>query len=144
MCCRSEGGHHHHDTMVHYVHLHEFDHVVRQQLIDCFRSMWTVNMSEDFFKNGIVNNSGDFKNRPIMLETSVVVADIKSFRDIYRIFQVHQFDLMNNAPREYSSHLTRDFYASYAATLMNFTAETETTERVQKDLASTSDHLTEL
>ncbi|KAH0646556.1 hypothetical protein KY284_034440 [Solanum tuberosum] len=63
------------DTMVQYVHLHEFDPVVRHQLIDCFRSMWTVNWSEDFFKNGIVNKSGDFKSRPLMPETRVVMAD---------------------------------------------------------------------
>uniref|UniRef100_M1DRD6 Integrase core domain containing protein n=1 Tax=Solanum tuberosum TaxID=4113 RepID=M1DRD6_SOLTU len=63
------------DTMVQYVHLHEFDPVVRHQLIDCFRSMWTVNWSEDFFKNGIMNKSGDFKSRPLMPETRVVMAD---------------------------------------------------------------------
>uniref|UniRef100_M1DB63 Uncharacterized protein n=1 Tax=Solanum tuberosum TaxID=4113 RepID=M1DB63_SOLTU len=86
------------DTMVQYVHLHEFDPAERQQLIDCFHSMWTVNRSKDFFKNGILNKSGGFKNRPIMPETRVVVADIKSFPDIYRIFQQHQFEWMNNTP----------------------------------------------
>ncbi|KAH0754495.1 hypothetical protein KY290_024765 [Solanum tuberosum] len=53
------------DTMVQYVHLHEFDPIVRQ-LIDCFRSMWTVTRLEDFFNNGIVNKSGGFRNRPLM------------------------------------------------------------------------------
>uniref|UniRef100_M1DAG0 Integrase core domain containing protein n=1 Tax=Solanum tuberosum TaxID=4113 RepID=M1DAG0_SOLTU len=123
------------DTIVQYVHLHEFDPGVRQQLIDCFRSMLTVNSSEDFFKNGIVNKSGSFKNRPIMPETRVVVEDIKSFPYIYRIFQLHQFEWMNNSPGEFSNHLTREFYASYAATLINFAAETETTKREKKDSA---------
>jgi len=42
---------------------------------------------------------------------------------------------MDNAPGEYSSHLTREFYSSYAATLMNFAADTETTKRGQKEIA---------
>uniref|UniRef100_M1DW28 Uncharacterized protein n=1 Tax=Solanum tuberosum TaxID=4113 RepID=M1DW28_SOLTU len=72
-----------------------------------------------------------------MTETRVVVADIEAFPDIYRTFQFHLFDWMNNAPGEYSSHLAREFYSSYAATLMNFAAETETTKCGQKDIAST-------
>ncbi|KAH0722909.1 hypothetical protein KY290_005575 [Solanum tuberosum] len=44
---------------------------------------------------------------------------------------------MGNAPGEYSSHLTREFYSSYAATLMNFVADTETTKRGQKYMAIT-------
>jgi len=44
---------------------------------------------------------------------------------------------MNNAPGEYSSHLAREFYSSYAATLMNFVAEIETTKCGQKDIAIT-------
>ncbi|KAH0768738.1 hypothetical protein KY290_012719 [Solanum tuberosum] len=78
------------DTMVQYVHIHEYDPAARQQLIDCFRFMWTVDRSEDFFNNGIVNKSGSFKKRPIMPETRVVVADIKAFPDIYQIFQFYQ------------------------------------------------------
>uniref|UniRef100_M1DXB8 Uncharacterized protein n=1 Tax=Solanum tuberosum TaxID=4113 RepID=M1DXB8_SOLTU len=110
------------DTMVQYLNIHEVDPVARQQLIDCFRSMWTVERCEDCFNNGIVNKSSGFKNRQIMPETRVEEADIKAFPNIYRIFQFHQFDWMNNAPGEYSSHLTREFYSSYAATLMNFVA----------------------
>ncbi|KAH0781386.1 hypothetical protein KY290_000984 [Solanum tuberosum] len=72
-----------------------------------------------------------------MPETRVVVVDIKAFPDIYRAFQFHQFDRMNNAPGEYSSHLTREFYSSYSATLMNFAADTKTTKRGQKDIAIT-------
>ncbi|KAH0693111.1 hypothetical protein KY285_020208 [Solanum tuberosum] len=123
------------DTMVLYVNINEVDPAKRQQLIDCFPFMWTVNRSEEFFNNGIVNNSGGFKKRSIMPETRVVVADIKSIPDIYWIFQFHQFDWMNNAPGEYSSHLTREFYLSYEATLMNFVADTETTKRWQKEIA---------
>uniref|UniRef100_M1DSJ4 Integrase core domain containing protein n=1 Tax=Solanum tuberosum TaxID=4113 RepID=M1DSJ4_SOLTU len=58
------------DTMVQYVHIHEHDLAARQQLIDCFRSMWIVNRSEEFFNNGIVTKSGSFKNRPIMPDQS--------------------------------------------------------------------------
>ncbi|KAH0679303.1 hypothetical protein KY284_020388 [Solanum tuberosum] len=117
------------DTMVMYVNAQEPNPVLKPQLIACYRSMWTVNRSKDFFDNGIVNKTGGFKNRAIMPETRVVVADVKAFSDIYRIFQLHQFDWMDNAPGEYSSHLTREFYSSYAATLMNFVADTETTKR---------------
>ncbi|KAH0681201.1 hypothetical protein KY284_022286 [Solanum tuberosum] len=123
------------DTMVLYVSINEVDPAKRQQLIDCFPFMWTVNRSEEFFNNGIVNKSGGFKKRSIMHETRVVVADIKSIPDIYWIFQFHQFDWMNNAPGEYSSHLTREFYSSYAATLMNFVADTGTTKHWQKEIA---------
>ncbi|KAH0715017.1 hypothetical protein KY284_007922 [Solanum tuberosum] len=107
----------------------------RPQLIACYRSMWTVNRSKQFFNNGIVNKIWGFKNRVIMLETRVVVADIKAFLDIYRIFQFHQFDWMDHAPSEYSSHLNREFHSSYAATLMNFATDTNTTKRGQKDMA---------
>ncbi|KAH0748361.1 hypothetical protein KY290_027593 [Solanum tuberosum] len=99
--------------------------------------MWTVDRCEDFFNNGNVNKSGSFKNRPIMPETRVVVADIKAFPYIYQTFQFHQFDWMSNAPGEYSSHLTREFYSSYAATLMNFVVGIETTKWGQKDVAIT-------
>ncbi|KAH0781800.1 hypothetical protein KY290_001398 [Solanum tuberosum] len=125
------------DTMVTYVNMHEPNPAARHQLIDCYRSMWTINRSEEFFSNGIVNKTGGFKKRAIMHETRVVVADIKSFLDIYRIFQLHQFDWMDNAPGEYSSHLEREFYSSYVATLMNFVAEIETTKCGQKDTAIT-------
>ncbi|KAH0714844.1 hypothetical protein KY284_007749 [Solanum tuberosum] len=117
------------DTMVQYVHIHEYDPIARQQLIDCFRFVWTVNRSEEFFNNGIVTKTDSFKRRAIMPETKVVVADIKSFHNIYRTFQLHQFDWMNNTPGEYSSHLTKEFYVSYATTLMNIAADTETTKR---------------
>ncbi|KAH0669644.1 hypothetical protein KY285_023804 [Solanum tuberosum] len=85
------------DTIVLYVNIHELDSAARQQVIDCFQSMWIVHRCEDFFNNQIVNKSGGFKNRPIMPETTVVVDDIKAFPDIYRTFQFHQFDWMNNA-----------------------------------------------
>uniref|UniRef100_M1DHD6 Uncharacterized protein n=1 Tax=Solanum tuberosum TaxID=4113 RepID=M1DHD6_SOLTU len=97
----------------------------------------TMVQSENFFNHGIVTKSGGFKKRAIMCETRVVVADIKAFPDIYRTFQFHQFDWMINAIGEYSSHLDREFYSSYATTLMNFVAETETTKRDQKDVATT-------
>uniref|UniRef100_M1DVC3 Uncharacterized protein n=1 Tax=Solanum tuberosum TaxID=4113 RepID=M1DVC3_SOLTU len=93
------------DTMVQYVHLHEFDIVVRHQLIHYFRSMWTVNRSKDFFKNGIVNKSNNFKNRPLIPETRVVMADNQAFPDIYILFQLHQFEWMNNALGEFTGHL---------------------------------------
>ncbi|KAH0709098.1 hypothetical protein KY284_010525 [Solanum tuberosum] len=44
---------------------------------------------------------------------------------------------MDKVLGEYSSHLTREFYSSYVATLMNFAADTETTKSGQKDMAST-------
>ncbi|KAH0773844.1 hypothetical protein KY290_010981 [Solanum tuberosum] len=47
------------------------------------------------------------------------------------------FDWMDNAPGEYFSHLTREFYSSCVATLMNLAADIETTKRGQKDMAST-------
>uniref|UniRef100_M1DK76 Uncharacterized protein n=1 Tax=Solanum tuberosum TaxID=4113 RepID=M1DK76_SOLTU len=80
------------DTMVMYVNAQEPNPALRPQLIACYRSMWTVNRSKEFFNNGIVNKTGGFKNRAIMPETRVVVADVKAFSDIYRIFQLHQFD----------------------------------------------------
>ncbi|KAH0748017.1 hypothetical protein KY290_027249 [Solanum tuberosum] len=105
------------DTMVMYVPAHEPDPAVRPK--------------------GIVIKNGSFKSRAIMPESRVVVANIKAFPDINRTFQFHQFDWMNNALGEYSFHLTREFYSSYAATLMNFTAETETTKRGQRNMAIT-------
>ncbi|KAH0685649.1 hypothetical protein KY290_017171 [Solanum tuberosum] len=99
--------------------------------------MWTVNRSKEFFDNGIVNKTRGFKNRAIMPEIRVVVADIRAFSDIYQIFQLHQFDWMDNALGEYSTHLTRKFYSSYAATLINFAADTETTKHGLKDMAIT-------
>ncbi|KAH0780907.1 hypothetical protein KY290_000505 [Solanum tuberosum] len=74
------------DTMVMYVNAQEPNPALRPQLIACYRSMWTVNMSKEFFDNGIVNKTGGFKNRAIIFETRVVVADVKAFSDIYRIF----------------------------------------------------------
>ncbi|KAH0685704.1 hypothetical protein KY290_017230 [Solanum tuberosum] len=79
------------NTMVHFVYLREFDPVVRHQLIDYFRSMWMVNRSEDFFKNGIVSKLGGFRKIPLMLETRVVMADIQAFPYIYILFQIQQF-----------------------------------------------------
>ncbi|KAH0750769.1 hypothetical protein KY290_030001 [Solanum tuberosum] len=91
------------DTMVMYMNAQEPNPTLRPQLIACYRSMWTVNRSKEFFNNGIVNKTG--------------------------------FDWMDSAPGEYSSHLTREFYSSYAATLMNFAADTETKKHGQKDMA---------
>ncbi|KAK4726943.1 hypothetical protein R3W88_031860 [Solanum pinnatisectum] len=125
------------DTMVMYVTAHEPNPALRPQLIACYRSMWTVNRSEYFFNNGIVTKIGKFKSRSIMPESSVVVADIKVLLDIYRTFEFHQFDWIDNAPRDYSYYLTREFYSLYAATLMNFSADTETTKRGQSDIAMT-------
>uniref|UniRef100_M1DLY3 Putative plant transposon protein domain-containing protein n=1 Tax=Solanum tuberosum TaxID=4113 RepID=M1DLY3_SOLTU len=125
------------DTMVMYVNAQELNPALRPQLIACYRFKWTVNRSKEFFDNGIVNKTEGFKNLAIMPETRVVVADIKAFSDIYRIFQLHHFDWMDNAPGKYSSHLTREFYSSYAATLMNFAAVIETTKHGQKDMAIT-------
>ncbi|KAH0689073.1 hypothetical protein KY289_016431 [Solanum tuberosum] len=125
------------DAMIQFVHLHEFDPVVRQQLIDCYRSMWTINRSVEFFKNGIVSQSGGFVGRPVIPETRVIESDLQAFPDIYRTFQRHHLEWMNNSPGEFSCHLTREFYASYAATSANFAADTETTNRGQKAFAST-------
>lgn len=47
-------------------------------------------MFEHFFKNGIVNKSGDIRNRPVMLETPVVMENIQAFPDINTLFQLHQ------------------------------------------------------
>uniref|UniRef100_M1DEK6 Integrase core domain containing protein n=1 Tax=Solanum tuberosum TaxID=4113 RepID=M1DEK6_SOLTU len=80
------------DTIVLYVNIHEPYPTARQQLIDYFHSMWTVNRSEEFFNNGIVIKTGNFKKRAIMPETRVVVDDIKEFPDIYQTFQFHHFD----------------------------------------------------
>ncbi|KAH0705973.1 hypothetical protein KY285_010497 [Solanum tuberosum] len=98
--------------MVMYVNIHEPDPTARPQLISFYRSMWTMNRFEEFFKKGIVIKNGSFKKRTIMPETRVVVADIKAFPDIYRTFQFHQFDWMDNAPGEYSRHLARVLYSS--------------------------------
>ncbi|KAH0693054.1 hypothetical protein KY285_020151 [Solanum tuberosum] len=116
------------DTMVMYMNAQEPNPALRPQLYACYRSMWTVNRSKEFFDNGIVNKIRGFKIRAIMPETRLVVADIEAFVEIYRIFQLHQFDWMDNASGEYTSHLTRELYSSYTATLMNFAADTETTK----------------
>uniref|UniRef100_M1DHL4 Uncharacterized protein n=1 Tax=Solanum tuberosum TaxID=4113 RepID=M1DHL4_SOLTU len=42
--------------------------------------------------------------------------------------KLHQFERMNDGSGEFSNHLTREFYASHAATSMNFAAKTETTK----------------
>ncbi|KAH0746319.1 hypothetical protein KY285_007976 [Solanum tuberosum] len=44
---------------------------------------------------------------------------------------------MDNAGGEYSSHLAREFYSSYATTLLNFAAEIETINRGQRDISIT-------
>ena len=56
----------------------------------------------------------------IIPETRVVVADVNAFLDIYWIFLFYQYELMNKALGKYSSHMTREFYSSYAATLIIF------------------------
>uniref|UniRef100_M1DH52 Uncharacterized protein n=1 Tax=Solanum tuberosum TaxID=4113 RepID=M1DH52_SOLTU len=61
------------DTMVMIVNIHEPDPTVRPQLIACYRSMWIVNMFEEFFNKGIVTKNGIFKKCAIMPETRVVV-----------------------------------------------------------------------
>ncbi|KAH0768934.1 hypothetical protein KY290_012915 [Solanum tuberosum] len=71
-----------------------------------------------------------------MPDTMVVMVDIQSFPEIYRLFHIHKFEWMNNAPGEYIVHLPRDFYAIYASTLMNTVVVTETTKRAQKTLAT--------
>ncbi|KAH0720142.1 hypothetical protein KY284_005172 [Solanum tuberosum] len=123
--------------MIQYVHLHEPDPVVRQQLIDCYCSMWTVDRLEDFFKNGIVSESGGFSSRSVIPETRVVASDIQAFPDIYKIFRMHQFVLINKSHGEFSRHITRELYAFYAAVLMNFVIDIETTKRGQKAFTST-------
>uniref|UniRef100_M1E0J0 Putative plant transposon protein domain-containing protein n=1 Tax=Solanum tuberosum TaxID=4113 RepID=M1E0J0_SOLTU len=42
-----------------------------------------------------------------------------------------------NAPGKFIGHIPREFYAIYAATLMNLAAETETTKRAHKIVAAT-------
>ncbi|KAH0748227.1 hypothetical protein KY290_027459 [Solanum tuberosum] len=100
------------NTMVQYVSIREFD-------------------------PGIVSKSGGFRKRPLIPKTRVVMADIQAFPEIYRLFQIHQFEWMTNAPGEYTGYLPREFYVVYATTLMNMAAETETTKRAQKTLAAT-------
>uniref|UniRef100_M1DX97 Uncharacterized protein n=1 Tax=Solanum tuberosum TaxID=4113 RepID=M1DX97_SOLTU len=63
-------------VMIQYVHQHEVEPVVRQHVIESFYSMWTVNMSEDLFKNGIVSKSDVFRGRPVMPETRIVVSNV--------------------------------------------------------------------
>ncbi|KAH0715018.1 hypothetical protein KY284_007923 [Solanum tuberosum] len=125
------------DTMVQYVQLRDPNPTLRQQLIDCFRVMWTVDRSEEFFNKGIVGKSGGFRKRPLMPETRVVMEDIQVFPEIYRLFQLHQFEWMNNDPRVYTSHLPRELYAIYLATLMNKAAKIESSKRAQKAIAAT-------
>uniref|UniRef100_M1DDL1 Uncharacterized protein n=1 Tax=Solanum tuberosum TaxID=4113 RepID=M1DDL1_SOLTU len=80
------------DTMLLYVNIHAPDPIARQQLIDCYRSMWTVNRSEEFINICIMTKNGSFKKRAILPETRVVVADNKAFPNIYRTFQFDLFD----------------------------------------------------
>lgn len=49
-------------------------------------------------------------------------------------FQFHKSQWMENASSTCSNQLTREFYKSYASTLMNLSTDTETTKRGQKDL----------
>ena len=57
------------DTMAMYMNAQEPNPALRPQLIACYRSIWTVNRSKQFFDNGIVNKIGGFKNRAVMPET---------------------------------------------------------------------------
>ncbi|KAH0722604.1 hypothetical protein KY290_005254 [Solanum tuberosum] len=121
--------------MLLFLHLQKYQRIIRElrqrhvQHGGKMRVMWTVNRSEDFFEKGIMSRSGGFRKRPLMPETRVVMADIQAFSDIYRLFQIHQFEWMTNTPGEYTSYLPREFYVVYAATLLNMVVETETTER---------------
>uniref|UniRef100_M1DP38 Uncharacterized protein n=1 Tax=Solanum tuberosum TaxID=4113 RepID=M1DP38_SOLTU len=51
----------------------------------------TMVISEEFFNKGIVSKLGEFRKRPPMPETRVVMADIQAFSEIYRLFQIHKF-----------------------------------------------------
>ncbi|KAH0709409.1 hypothetical protein KY284_010836 [Solanum tuberosum] len=103
--------------------------------------MWTVDRLEEFFNKGIVGKSGGLRKRLLMDETRVLMVHIQAFPEIYRLFQLHQFEWMNNAPGVHTGHLLREFYAIYAATLMYNAAETKSSERAQKELAATFEPL---
>ncbi|KAH0773539.1 hypothetical protein KY290_010676 [Solanum tuberosum] len=51
---------------------------------------------------------------------------------------------MTRKPREYAYHLTKEFYASYEASSMNFTAHTEITKKGKKAVATTWPPLAEV
>lgn len=53
------------------------------------------------------------------------------------LFKQHQFEWMTKNPGKYVRHLTKEFYASYAASLMNFVAHTETTKKGKKTVTTT-------
>lgn len=52
-------------------------------------------------------------------------------------FSISQFEWMDHAPGDFSSQLTKEFYTSYASTLMKLVAANETTKRGQREFATT-------
>lgn len=114
--------------MVHYVHSQEPRPNCWEQLIACYHTMFTMNRTKEFFHKGILTKIGSFKKRAILPKFRVVSSDIKAFLDVYQKFQFHKFEQMDNTPGDFSSNLTKEFYTSYVATLMNLAATTETTK----------------
>lgn len=41
-----------------YEHAKEPNHTLRHQLIACYRTMWTMDQSQEFFHRGIMNKTG--------------------------------------------------------------------------------------
>lgn len=82
--------------------------------------------TKEFFHRGIVNKMGSFKDSAILPKFRVVVSYIKAFPYIYRTLEFHKFEWVDNAPGHCSNHLTKKFYTSYAAMLMNLVPAAET------------------
>lgn len=70
------------ETTVQYVHAQEPYPDRWEKLIACYRTMWSMSHTKEFFYRGIVTKTGSFKDRAILPEFRVVVSDIKAFLDI--------------------------------------------------------------
>lgn len=70
------------ETTVQYVHAQEPYPDRWEKLIACYRTMWTVDQTKEFFYRGIVTKTRSFKKRAILPEFRVVSSDIKEFLDI--------------------------------------------------------------
>lgn len=92
-----------------YVNIHELNPWRGEHQIDYYSSMWTTNRFEKILDNGIVTKTGCFKERAIMQEKRMAIADINEFPEIYRIFLLHQFNKMNNSLGEYYGQLAPEF-----------------------------------
>ena len=92
-----------------YVHAQEHHPDHRKQFIASYRTMWMVDNTKEFFHRGIVTKTSSFKKWAILPEFRVVSSDIKTYPDIYRMFQFHKFEWMDSAPGDFFNHLTKDF-----------------------------------